>query len=291
MANHALNVHRTWRNVHFFGELAMDREGDLAAMAGFMIGADPKLDISLAARKIGKGYRSFFASAFTEASEPSNEEGIYTGITYRFGPKLVVDAYADHYRFPWLRYRVDAPGAGRDYLAQLSFTPQKKTSFYVRYRSERKSQTTRLGSNIKTIGNIEKQVVRLHLQYKVNAAWEWRMRLELNELVAKGEEDQHGFLLFTDLFWKPSGKPFSISGRALICETKGYESRIYAYENDVMFYNIVPAFYGKTSRLYLNTSLQISDNIEVFVKIARNFQENGRIWATRCQFIWTLKNN
>jgi hypothetical protein len=74
----------------------------------------------------------------------------------------------------------------------------------------------------------------------------------------------------------------------MICETTSYESRIYAYENDVMFYNLVPAFYGQMGRLYINASLQLTDKIELFVKVARSFQAVGGGWGTRCQLVCSL---
>jgi hypothetical protein len=287
MLNNGLSYHYTVRNIHLFGELALDREGDPAFVNGLMMAADPRLDISLMVRKLSRGYRSFFASAFTESAEPANEEGIYAGLSFKLSQKLVVDAYADHFRFPWLRYRVDAPGTGRDYLAQLSFRPDKKTSMYLRFRSETRSQTSGLDL-LKTIRNVSRQNFRFHLQYKFNAAWEWRIRLEFNEIKTKIQQKEHGFIMYSDLFWAPVLKPFSMNGRVMIFETNSYESRLYAYENDVMFYNIVPAFYGKMGRVYVNGSLHISDRIKIFVKISKNFPNIRNGWVSRWQFIYSF---
>ena len=49
-----------------------------------------------------------------------------------------VDAYADVYKFPWLRYRVDAPTTGKEYMFQLTYQPNKIFSIYSRLRSESK---------------------------------------------------------------------------------------------------------------------------------------------------------
>jgi hypothetical protein len=287
MLNHALNVHNTWRNVHYFGEFAMDRDGDLAGIVGFMLAADPKLDIAMIARKIGRGYRSFFANAFTESSEPANEEGIYTGLSLKLGAGLTLDVYADHYRFPWLRYRVDAPGWGRDYMAQLTFRPDKRTQAYLRFRSELKTANTNFFV-VDRIIPFSRRTVRIHLQHKINSEWECRFRFEGNMITGSRFETEHGFLLYSDWFWEPIYKPFSFNFRAMVCETSSYSSRIYSYENDVMFYNIVPGFYGTLARIYINAKINMSKNAKAFLKISKNFQSNASNWQTRVQIMYTM---
>jgi hypothetical protein len=280
--NNGLSYHYTLRNIHVFGELAFDRDGDPAFVNGLMMAADPRLDVSLLIRKLSRGYRSFFASAFTESSEPANEEGVYAGLSFRVSQKLVLDAYADHFRFPWLRYRVDAPGQGRDYLLQLSYKPNKKTSFYIRHRSESKPQAISSGS-VKTIIDMSKKQFRLHLEYKPDLIWEWRFRLEFISLKMTGRSPESGFLFYTDLFWKPSSQPIGFNMRAMICETTSYESRLYAYENDVMLYNIVPAFYGRFARTYMNVSYELSEKLRVFLKVSREFPGGSAGWFSRFQ--------
>ncbi len=282
LLNTGFSYHYTLRNIHVFGEFAVDRDGDPAFVNGLMMAADPRLDISLMVRKLSRGYRSFFASAFTESAEPGNEEGIYAGLSFKVSPKLVVDAYADHFRFPWLRYRVDAPGTGRDYLLQLSYRPNKKTSLYIRHRSESKLQAISPMA-VKTILDGIKKQFRLHLEHKPDLAWEWRFRMEFVTLKRRGSSPESGFLFYSDLFWKPSGKLIGFNMRAMFCETTSYNSRIYAYENDVMLYNIVPAYYGRLVRTYINTSCNISDGVRIFLKISREFPGKGAGWHSRFQ--------
>jgi hypothetical protein len=90
-------------------------------------------------------------------------------------------------------------------------------------------------------------------------------------------------LFYTDLFWKPSSQPIGFNMRAMICETTSYESRLYAYENDVMLYNIVPAFYGRFARTYMNVSYELSEKLRVFLKVSREFPGGSAGWFSRFQ--------
>jgi hypothetical protein len=287
LLNISLSYHYTMRNMHVFGELAVDKDGDPAIIHGLMLAADQKLDLSLAIRKISRGYRAFFANAFTESSEPMNEEGFYTGMSFRLSPKLTLDAYADHYRFPWLRYRMDAPGLGRDYMVQFSFRPDKQTTIYIRYRSEVKSQTNSTGQ-VKAIQELSHYSARIHIEHRIDLSWEWRFRMEFNGLNRTAIKPESGFIMYSDLFWNPLRRPFSFNWRVMTCETTSYESRIYAFENDVMFYNIVPAVYGKYGRVYINGNVDLSERLRVFIKIAKNFPNYRREWLSRVQFIYSF---
>ncbi len=44
------------------------------------------------------------------------------------------------YTFPWLKYLVDAPSYGADYLLQATYKPNKQLEWYVRYRSGAKGE-------------------------------------------------------------------------------------------------------------------------------------------------------
>ncbi len=85
-----------------------------------------------------KHYQSINGNAFTENTYPTNETGFYAGATIRPATGWRFDAYGDIYKFPWLKYLVDAPSHGKDFLAQLTYTPNKQVEIYTRFRNETK---------------------------------------------------------------------------------------------------------------------------------------------------------
>ena len=66
------------------------------------------------------------------------KQGFYAGISIRPAAAWRFDAYGDIYKFPWLKYLVDAPSYGKDFLAQLTYTPNKQVEIYTRFRNETK---------------------------------------------------------------------------------------------------------------------------------------------------------
>jgi hypothetical protein len=61
---------------------------------------------------------------------------------------------------------------------------------------------------------------------------------------------------FFDILYKPLLAPYAAVLRLQYFETDSYNSRIYAYENDVLYSYSIPAFYDKGFRYYF-TSIMI----------------------------------
>ncbi len=82
----------------------------------------------------------------------------------------------------------------------------------------------------------------------------------------KGEAAEQGFLMYADVLYKPVMKRYSGNVRLQYFETDGYNSRLYAYENDVLYYFSIPLFYGKGYRYYINLNYDLSKRLSFWVK-------------------------
>ncbi len=65
-------------------------------------------------------------------------------------------------------------------------------------------------------------------------------------------------MIFQDIQYSPRSFPLNLSARIAWFNTESYSSRIYAYENDLLYTFSVPAF-GKGLRNYLNLKYKISE--------------------------------
>ncbi|HSZ85677.1 MAG TPA: hypothetical protein VK787_06580 [Puia sp.] len=108
----------TYHNFHLFGEFAIDKNLAKATVDGLLMSINSNVDVSVLYRNISKNYQALYADAFTENANPNNEKGLYTGISLHPLTNWRADAFFDLYKFPWLKYQVDAPSSGRDYFVQ-----------------------------------------------------------------------------------------------------------------------------------------------------------------------------
>ena len=269
--NYSVDYSYTYKNMHFFGEAATTEKLDKAFINGLLISTDARVDMSFAYRKISRSYQSLYTNAFTESTFPTNENGFYAGISINPIDEWRIDAYADLYKFPWLKFRTDAPTAGNDYLVQVTYKPNKQTEIYSKYRSERKAinyNPADLALNPVVIK--PKQSWRTQLSYKLNTAFTFRTRVELLWYDKKEAEPEQGFLTYADIIYKPLRKPYSGNIRLQYFETDSYNSRIYAYENDVLYSFSIPVFYDKGYRYYLNLNYDVSRKWSFWVRLAQS---------------------
>ena len=268
--NYSIDYSYTFKNMHFFGEVATTEKLDKAFINGLLISTDARVDLSFLYRKISKGYQSLYTNAFTESTFPTNENGFYAGISINPTDVWRIDAYADLYSFPWLRYRVDAPSAGNDYLLQVTYKPKKEIEIYSRYRSERKAINYNPdGLTLNPVVIKPKQSWRTQLSYKINSACTFRTRVEMLWYDKKGSAPEQGFLTYADIIYKPLQKPYSGNIRLQYFETDSYNSRLYAYENDVLYSFSIPVFYDKGYRYYLNLNYDVTRKWSVWFRLAQ----------------------
>lgn len=278
-SNVSMDYNYTFSNMHFFGEAALDKNLQKAFVNGLLISADPKADISFLYRHISPAYQAVYGNAFTESTLPSNENGFYTGISVRPVSTWRLDAYADIYRFPWLKYQADAPGNGADYLCQLTYTPNKEVELYSRFRTEHKQLNQRdNGTTLNYLVFVPKKSWRIHINYKLNRSVTLRSRTELLWLNKKTENSEKGFLFYTDFLFSPPLKKTSGSLRLQYFETDSYDSRIYAYENDVLYAYSIPAFFDKGLRYYINFNYDPLQKLSFWLRLARTvYKEKSSI--------------
>ena len=306
LANYSLDYHYTIRNFHFFGETAVNDRFHSATLNGLMFSADPRLDLSFLMRKISPAFYSLQGNAFTESSEPSNETGFYTGISMRLSPTLILDGYADLYSFPWLKFNIDRPGWGKDILLQTTWKPDKKTTLYVRFRKEIKTENQgslnipalniilpdsddpNLRERMISVGEATRVNWRIHLSHIFSREFEWRLRVETSRVLFNQRVSQ-GYLFFSDIFWRPQQRGTAINTRVMFYESTDYSSRIYAFENDVMYYSSIPSFYGRGVLVYTNARLSMAKHWQFFVKGTLHTKQSliGLQWAVRSELIYS----
>jgi Helix-hairpin-helix motif len=289
LVDQSLHYSYTYKNAHFFGELAVGNGKSKALVSGLLVSVAPQVDMALLYRHIAQDYPSINANAFTESSLPNNEQGLYTGMSIRPSAAWRLDAYIDVYRFPWLRYRVDAPSYGTDTWVQATYKPNKELEIYSRYRSESKAGNASTGEAVLT-GTVvrPKQNWRTQVNYRLTKALMVRSRAEMVWYDKKGPDAGQGFLIFADLLYKPMLRPFSAGLRLQYFEASDYNARLYAYENDVLYSFSIPVFYNKGVRWYLNLHYDLGKKWSFWARIA---QTNYRNMATNGSGLDAIKSN
>lgn len=268
LTNLGLHYTYTYRNTYFFGETAHSVSSGSAFLNGIISSLSSQVSGVLLYRNYARNYYSFFNQGLSESTDAINEKGFYSGLNVKFNSKFELVGYFDFFRFPWLKFRVDAPSQGHELLVQLVYSLSKEFKITGRFKSQQKEENNTEANTSGGLDNVEKQNYRIELNYKASNSFLFRNRAELSTYKKGLTETEFGFLSYQDIIYSPLSSRFSGNIRFAIFDTPGFNSRIYAYENDVLYSYSVPAYQGRGLRCYINGRYRPYRGVDIWLRYA-----------------------
>ena len=268
-----LNYSIIKRNLNFFGESSISSYGGIANLHGLLASLHPKFAISVLHRNFNKSYYSNYSNAVGESSRTNNESGLFTGFQLKMNEEWEISSYFDQFKFPWLRYQVNRPNTkGTDGFFQIAYHPTKKLTIYGRIRNRIKpvSETNSAVRDIQRTINYHRWNYRINFNIMITESIRLRSRVEYITHEEQFNDKEDGILLIQDFMLKPKESKFSINARFAIFDTESYNTRIYSFENDVLYYFRIPAYYYQGARSYINIKYQLNKSIDIWLR--------GSIW-------------
>jgi hypothetical protein len=263
------------RNFNFFGETGLSSNGGWGTVNGVMAALNQALSIAVVNRHYERDFHSPLGNPFMEGSRPANESGTYIGAALRLNQKWYINTYADFYDYRWLKFAVDAPSQGRENLTQLTYKPSRRAEFYARWRTKSKWRNYSTGDAEITVPlPSDRQNFRINASFQAHPNIRLKSRVEWVNFQLEGQEKEDGFLIYQDVNFKKIQSPFSFSLRYALFQTDSYNARIYAYENDVLYFFSIPAYYSTGSRFYVVTKYHIARGVDMWVRYARWMYED-----------------
>ena len=275
--NYGMDFSYTHRNYVIFGEAGRSDNGGIGIITGILAAIDPRVNVGISYRNYEKDFHAFSGNSVAE-SDNNNEKGTYIAFSARPVRGWTLSAYYDVFSFPWLKYLVNAPSKGVEYIAQVNYTPSRKLDMYFRVKQTHREENV-TGDPAPVDYLVERDLMnyRFHVSYKISPSFTWRSRVELSNYKKADEPASEGYLIYLDVAYRGLSSPFTFSLRYQLFDTDDYNSRIYAYENDVLYAYSIPGFFYRGSRFYAVTKYRLMRGIEVWLRYANTFYSNRKI--------------
>lgn len=257
-----------WNGIHIFGETAMSDNGAIATVNGLLAGLSRHVVAAILFRSYDKEYQALSPNAFGESAAANNEKGLYTGLEITPGNRWKIQLYHDIWTHPWLRFNVDAPSSGNEYFGRITYTIKRRLEIYLQFRHKQTQTNSDDETHIAKLAEQRRSNVRLHLNNMLDKSLQLRTRAEWSFFDLENNH-QNGFLIYQDVIFKPLASPWSASARVTLFDTDDYQSRIYTFENDLIYYYAIPAFADKGVRYYFNLRYKGFRNLTLEAKYAR----------------------
>lgn len=262
-----LNVSVDYRYIpgrlQLYGEAALSASGGYAFIQGLEGRLHDQVNLSMVFRHYARHYQSTWGSAFGENTRNANETGLYIGVRVFPFAGFALSGYGDWFRFPWLNYGTAGPSVGHDYLLQGDWKLSRRMAAYIRIRN--KSKATKVKSEkLYQDERYTRTSLRLNFRYQINEHFFIRNRYEISGYTLHAKEG--GYLLYQDAGWAPERFPISLTLRYAYFRTDGYNARIYAYENDLLYNFSTVSVFGEGIRAYLNLRYKLTGSSDIWMK-------------------------
>jgi hypothetical protein len=257
----------------FRGEFANGKNNGIASLNSLNLYPSSRLEMIMLYRYYTPGYQANYAAAFGENSRVENEKGLYIGIELKPVRKIKIATGMDVYYFPWLKYGVDKPSSGYDWLAHISYTLSHDISMNLKYKYKTKEKnSTGNRPAVRTAYN----TVRYSIRSDISRNFEIQAIVDGNLYSTEHGKKSYGWTIAHDFSWNIVRPSIHMSFRYGYFHAPVYDNRIYLYEKDVLYAFSVPAYYGIGHRLYLNVRWNMLSGITCYLKTGFYIYTDGR---------------
>ncbi|GAA3922541.1 hypothetical protein GO495_02090 [Chitinophaga oryziterrae] len=261
LTNASIDYAATWKNLHFFGEIAISDNLKTGMVHGILASVAKNADISILYRHYNQAYQSMYNNAFGEYYKAVNERGLYTAIALKITPYLIVNGYADVFSFPWLSYSINTPANGKEVLLSLTYTPDKHTEAFIRYSYSTKQQKENDNNFIKWPVQVKKQSWRCQTTMQLKEGLIIKSRVEVNR-----SANQQGFLLFLDAAYQLPKTSFTFSGRYITFVTGGTATTMYVITSGILYEYMLSQLYGRGCQYQLCTRWRLMPRLSLWAR-------------------------
>ncbi|MDR0798708.1 MAG: helix-hairpin-helix domain-containing protein [Dysgonamonadaceae bacterium] len=248
------------------GETAWDASGKPATLHSLLVTPASGLEWVAAFRSYAKDYQATYARALAESSTVQNETGFYTGIKINFLTRWELTAYWDYFRFPWLKYGIDSPSSGNDWLVQLNYFPRANWQMNFRYKQKEKAQNAAAAGNIEyPVNPVRQHRLRYQSDYRPNPKLRLKSQADYH-LVSASEKRSAGWSFTQTLSYSIPSAHLQLDGSCAYFHTDDWDSRISLYEKNVLYASGFSTYYGHGLRYYLLFQWKIARPLTVYLK-------------------------
>ncbi len=263
-----------------FGEIGRSKNDAYGFVTGVESPLGESTEITLVYRNYARDFQSILGNGFGEAGgEPHNEKGIYIGLKHMLTDKVTISAYFDQFQSPAPSFGTEQSSRGYDWFGLVEVHLSSDLQFYIQAENEIEDTayeiTDEFGRQVVRLGEEVRGGIRAQLQYGVNRKVRLRARAEMIRAKQPGEEVSYGYLIFQDIRFTPTEK-LTIDARITVFDTESYDSRLYQFENGLLYVLSNQVLYGQGERLYAVVNYEPLQWLEIWTKFGITIFENRR---------------
>lgn len=231
------------RRFLLFGEVSVSNYLKSAFFQGFSVRLADRLTLNVLAGASQKGYTSLHGKLPGTGSVSWNEKSLIGNFTFEAAKNLFLSGGCSLRNFPGPRHLCSSPSKSVRQEVRLEYVPADILSVEAIYNHG-------ISASDGDDGNcIPRQDVNMTDHARISARYYPADNFRMNTRIDfKKSGSEKGFAMIQDLSYLFRSLHLEFWYRFCIYLTGGWDSRIYAYENDLLYSYNIPSLYGEGSR-------------------------------------------
>ncbi len=274
----SLHYNLNLKNINLFGECALSNFSSLSCIQGFSTSLNKILSLSLRTRYYSKSFTSPYSASYSQNSTAANEKGIDLSALWNFTEKDELILNFDLYEHPFFKYGIKRPSRGKDFSLTYNKTVSKKTSWYFRYQWK---NNPLLFDDATIKINHNSYQLRWHIQHQHQLGSNISLRCELHKA-----EENWGFLNYVNISQRIGKHGAKVFVRYNLYNVSNYSTRIYAFENDMLYTNTMGVYSNKGNSWLLLFNFPIGRYWSAAIKTNISFNNVAVVNDIRIQLVY-----
>lgn len=234
----------------FSGETAIDKQGKVATLNQLTYSPAVNTSLVVINRYYDKKYQSLYGNGFGENSKQQNEAGIFIGLETSFLQNVKLRCSGDFFYFPWYRYLVDKrKTVGMEGVFQLFYSPSNSLDMWIKCSYKNKAKNYKISDEEKYVLPNIRQRLHYQLTYSPINLIRWKTVVEYVRSSVFQKEVSNGVVLGSSLKLEIPRWALRTFVSGTWFRTDDYASRVYLYEQGLLYAFSMMSLYGKGERL------------------------------------------
>ncbi len=242
--DHAVSLHA----LYFYGEYAFNPGNGYAFIQGLRLRPSPRVDMNILVSETGKGYNSFHGSICGDATVNSFSRNILTNITMEVAPNTFLSAGITGKSDNWIASYSGAPALSLRYGVTALYDPGEQIKVTLDYNLKRSPVSLTPETGIRTTVYNILHSARATINIDPGSTISLATRFHFTEIEGSGER---GLMCYQSVRIKPLAIPVEATLRFSVFNTGNYQTRIYAWEDDLLYSTTFTPLWGTGTRNYL----------------------------------------
>lgn len=275
---YSADLYLTGNRIAFFGEMASTGNHGRAVISGISTQSSDIAGLTIIFRSFSPDFSSLYGNPLSEQSgAPAGETGFFTGLRVRPADRIRIEAFADHFQFRTPGFRNSRPVSGSEYRGSVDLRVSRSVNLQLQYRQKGREieieQTGELGRTERRIGQETRRSIRVQSEFRPDRTLRLRTRLEKSRYGHSFTESGSGLLMFQDI--QASIRPaLRLDMRFTLFDTDGYDTRLYQFENDLLYSMTSTMLHDRGQRFYTMLTIQLSRHVTLWTRYATTLYDN-----------------